>query len=206
MLRQMKGRTLLLLTSLNKRKLQDRKRRRPVDKAPVGCSPEGQLPMGTGVELAEGLCNPCLAPLWAGWFEQIEWALGLGVVLVVWYRAPGRLGPCMVAWRVRDVSGRFGLCQLPFLKEADQPLVRSSKLSEDKYLKRKKDKTLTLWCSSVYNYSCPSENIYILGIIYFLSNIQRNSSKEIIVLLMDFVSLNILLFFDSVANCPLDLK
>jgi len=77
----------------------------------------------------------------------------------------------MVAWSVGDISGRFGLHQLPFLKEADEPLVRTSKLSEDKHLQKKKNKTLTLWCSSVYNYSCPSEKICILGIIYFLSNI-----------------------------------
>lgn len=43
-----------------------------------------------------------------------------------------------------DMSGRFGLHQLTFLKEADQPLVRTSKLSEDKHLKKKKNKTLTL--------------------------------------------------------------
>ena len=67
----MKGRTLLLLTAVNKRKLQDRarERRRPVDKALVDCRPEGSFLMGTGVELAGGPCKPCLAPLWAGWFE-----------------------------------------------------------------------------------------------------------------------------------------
>lgn len=98
-----------------------------------------------GLGWSWGPCNPCLAPLWASQLEQIQWALGLGSrSFVVWYGALGRLGPCMVAWNVGDMSGRFGLHQLPFLKEANQPLVRTSKLSEDKHLKKKKNKTLTL--------------------------------------------------------------
>ena len=63
-----KGRTLLLLTALNKRKLQDRarERRRPVDKAPVGCSPEEQLPYGNWCGVDWGAVQPMPGPA-VGW-------------------------------------------------------------------------------------------------------------------------------------------
>lgn len=110
-----------------------------------GLQPRGAASLWGLDGVGWGPCNPCLATLWASQLEQIQWALALrSRSLVVWYRAAGRLGPCMVAQNVGDMSGRFGLHQLPFLKEADQPLVRTSKLSEDKHLKKKKNKTLTL--------------------------------------------------------------